>query len=287
LTGRPGFENNRELSIFFPQFKDIKKVNILEHFPLIKKIINTKKIINNSIIFNSISNNVQEKFNIPKKYAILNPFTEDNRVDCIHCNFIHRGINKCGLTRNFIHTDYINIFKFLKEKNITGVIISIKPIHLKEEFKDINIINLSLNKLYIVHCIELVKKCTYFFGIDSFFSVIASKILPSNNIYVKCNNSNGYNNKDIYWYPNKNINLQRFITPFYTEEDKLVNNYTNVNSECIDDSCDINSEFWNDLEIEDESFEDITQDCDSSSSNKVDIPTIQDIDFGIIGPIQT
>ena len=67
----------------------------------------------------------------------------------------------------------------------------------------------------IIDCIELVKQCSYFFGIDSFFSVIASKLLPSNNIYVKCNNHHGYNNKDIYWFPNKNINLQSFINIKY------------------------------------------------------------------------
>ena len=67
----------------------------------------------------------------------------------------------------------------------------------------------------IIDCIELVKQCSYFFGIDSFFSVIASKLLPSNNIYVKCNNNHGHNNKDIYWFPNKNIILQSFINIKY------------------------------------------------------------------------
>ena len=33
------------------------------------------------------------------------------------------------------------------------------------------------------------------------------------NLYVKCNNNHGHNYKDIYWYPNKNINLQSLITP--------------------------------------------------------------------------
>lgn len=188
-------------------------INISEHFPLIRNMIKTDKNINNNfIINNNLIKDTKEKFNIPEIFAIINPYTEDDRIHCINCNFIHKGIQPCGLTRNFIDKDYVNILNFLYKKNITGVIISIQPIYLKK-FKNINIINLSLSKLDIVDCIELVKQSTYFFGIDSFFSVIASKILHHNNIYVKCNNNNGHINKDIYWYPNKNINLQSLITP--------------------------------------------------------------------------
>ena len=82
-------------------------------------------------------------------------------------------------------------------------------------YRDVNIINLSCNKLSIIDCIELTKQCNYFFGIDSVFSVIASKILPNNNIYIKCNHNHGYTNKDIYWHPHKDIQLQRFINIKY------------------------------------------------------------------------
>ena len=214
LINKPGFDNSDELINVFPFFKNINIVNISEQFQLIRKIIKTKKNINNNfIINNNLIKDIKEKFNIPEIFAIINPYTEDNRIHCINCNFIHKGLQSCGLTRNFISTDYVNIFKFLEEKNITGVIISIQPIYLKDSFENINIINLSLSKLDIIDCIELVKQCTYFFGVDSFFSVIASKILHHNNIYVKCNNNHGHNYKDIYWYPNKNINLQSLITP--------------------------------------------------------------------------
>jgi hypothetical protein len=218
LINRPGFNNSIELTNVLPFLKNINIVNISEHFPLIRKIIKTKNINNNLIKDNFIINNnlikdIRQKFNIPEIFAIIHPYTEDNRINCINCNFIHTETHQCDLTRNFIDTDYVNIFKFLNKKNITGVIISIQPVYLKESFENNNIINLSLSKLDIVDCIELVKQCTYFFGVDSFFSVIASKILHHNNIYVKCNNKHAHIYKDIYWYPNKNINLQSFITP--------------------------------------------------------------------------
>jgi hypothetical protein len=214
LIDKPGFTTNEELLSFFPKLKIIDALYISEYFPLIRNHFLT--IQNNKILTEIVKNNIRDVFNIPEIFAIINPYTEDNRINCINCNVIHKGIcSSCNLTRNFVYEDYINIFNFLKEKKILGVIISVIPITIPNSFKDINIINLSLTVINIIDCIELVKQCSYFFGIDSVFSVIASKILQSNNIYVKCNNQHGHNNKDIYWFPNKNINLQSFINIKY------------------------------------------------------------------------
>jgi hypothetical protein len=218
LINKPGFDNSSELLNFFPSLKSIQIINISDFFPLIKqKITKNKFIISNNLIFNQKTDkNIKVKFNLPETYALINPFTEDNRIGCINCNFIHKGIqNNCKLTRNFIGCDYKNIFEFLKKKNIIGVIVSLEPIYIRDEFKDLKIINLSNNKISIIDCIELVKQCNYFFGIDGMLSVVASKLLSSKNIYIKCNNKHGYINKDVYWYPNKDINLQSFINIKY------------------------------------------------------------------------
>jgi hypothetical protein len=216
LIKKPGFNTRDELLKYFPFFKNIYVVDISKYFPIIREMnVNNNLNIKNSNIFFKNSNiflkNIKDNFNIPEKFVLINPYTQDNRIHCIKCKYLHTANNSCELTRNFISEDYLNCINFLKQNNITGVIISINNIHIPITYNEVNIINLS-NKLNIIECIELVKQCNYFFGIDGLFSVIASKILPSNNIYVKCNNSNGYNNKDIYWYPNKNINLQSFIT---------------------------------------------------------------------------
>jgi hypothetical protein len=215
LYGKPGFDNTHELIKFFPELINIKIVNISEYFHVIRNLINSKKITGNSNFFTKKIIDIKNKFNLPEYFALINPYTEDIRLTCIQCNQTHNGLQKCRLTRNFVDTDYSNIFAFLKNKTIVGVIISIIPIIIPDMYKDVNIINLSCNKLSIIDCIELTKQCSYFFGIDSVFSVIASKILPNNHIYIKCNHNHGYTNKDIYWYPNKNINLQRFINIKY------------------------------------------------------------------------
>jgi len=196
---------------FFPELKNIKTINISECFPLIINLINSNIITCNNFLFTKTIIDIKNRFNILDCFALINPYTEDTRLHCIKCKELHNGNKKCRLTRNFVNTDYVNVFNFLKKTQIIGVIISITPIHIPDMYKDINVINLSYNNLSIIDCIELSKQCTYFFGIDSMFSVIASKFLPINNIYIKCNNNHGYKNKDIYWYPHKDINLQRFI----------------------------------------------------------------------------
>lgn len=211
LIGKPGFDNTHELINFFPELKNIKTINMVDYFPLIRKLINSKKVTGNNMLLNKTIIDIKNKFNIPECFALINPYTEDIRLHCIKCKELHNGTQKCRLTRNFVNTDYSNVFNFLKKTQIIGVIISITPIHIPDMYKDINVINLSYNNLSIIECIELTKQCNYFFGIDSLFSVIATKMLPINNIYIKCNNNHGYKNKDIFWYPHKDINLQRFI----------------------------------------------------------------------------
>ena len=212
LIQKPGFDTINELLKYFPISKNINIVNISDYFPIIRKmnLTNNLNIKNSNIFFKKVDTNIKDNFDIPEKFVLINPYTEDNRIFCIECKCLHIANSSCRLTRNFINDDYLNIINFLKKNNITGVIISIKPIHIPIKCDDFKIINLS-NKLKIEQCIEFVKCCDYFFGIDGLFSVIASKILPLNNVYIKCNNKCAYDNKDIYWYPNQNVNLQSFI----------------------------------------------------------------------------
>lgn len=213
LIKKPGFNNSNELLKYFPFFKNIHIVNILEYFPIIKNNLLNKSIIINNYIYKNIFNlQIKQKYNIPNSFAVINPFTEDNKICCVKCHQGHpKNMCQFNLTRNFINIDYLNTFNFLKEHNICGVIISVKKIIIPNDYEDINIINLS-NLLSIEESIELTKQCSYFFGIDSLFSVIASKLLPSDKIYIKSNNDHAHNNKNVYWYPIKNINLHNFIT---------------------------------------------------------------------------
>ena len=121
LIGKPGFTTNEELLSFFPTLKNINALYISEYFPLIRN--NFLTIQNNKILTEIVKNNIRDVFNIPEIFAIINPYTEDKRINCINCNVIHKGIcSSCNLTRNFVYEDYINIFNFLKKKKFQGLL---------------------------------------------------------------------------------------------------------------------------------------------------------------------
>jgi hypothetical protein len=208
IINKPGFCGKNELIEYFPYFKDINVIDISEYFTLIKNNFNDEFICSSSI-FKNININIKKQFKLPKKYALICPYTEDNRINCIDCNFMHSGIQqKCKLTRNFIGEDYVNVFEYLKKNNIVGVIISHVLVTINNKYKN-NIINFSNKKLSIPNCIEIAKQSSYYFGIDSFLSVIVTKILDSDKIYIKCNNSHGNQFKDVYW--NKTVKLHSII----------------------------------------------------------------------------
>ena len=213
IIKKPGFDDSDELYKHFPIFKklNIKIINISDIFPILSKKLIADALFNkHCFLFENISIDVKDKFNLPDKYIVICPYTEDNRISCIHCKKSHLKIDKCPLTRNFVDIDYINTIKFLNENNITGVMLSKVFIEISSSI-DINnnIINLS-SKTTLVESIEILKHSCGYIGIDSFLSVIASKLDNCKKKYVKCNSTHPINFKHIYWYPNT-IKLQNFI----------------------------------------------------------------------------
>jgi len=216
---KPGFDCSSELIHYIPlisNFSNIKIINISDYFPKIRNNINILK--NNpqnwgSKIMNiKLINNIKERFNLPNNIVFISPITEDNRINCIKCNNTHTLFNSkgCILTRNFIENDYIATSNFLKQNNLIGVIVSSMNINIPQ-YMDQNIfINLS-TKTTLLECIEILKISKYYIGIDGLFSIIASKIINKKNIFIKSNNKHLYNNKDIYYFPHKNLNISSFI----------------------------------------------------------------------------
>jgi hypothetical protein len=218
IINQPGFTNLDDINKYFPDLKSLNIVSIGDYFVKIRENINKNnlqksigskglsKIINVKLI-----NNIKKNFNLPNNFVFIAPFTEDNRVNCIKCNELHSTNNKCILTRNFILPDYHNTCVFLKNRNLIGVIISTKEITFPDNIKNENIlINLS-NKTTLLEAIEILKVAKYYIGIDNLFSVIASKILPKYNIFIKSNNKHLYNNEDVYYFPHVELKIDSFI----------------------------------------------------------------------------
>ena len=216
IINRPGFDNLDEIKQHIPlinEISNIKIINISDYFPYIKKNIqnfySNSNIYGSKIVSKKIILDIKDKFCLPDNIVFINSYTEDNRVNCIKCNFIHSGINKCKLTRNFLNIDYENIYNFLEKNNLFGVIISSKEIIVPSNFSNL-FINLSC-KTTLLESIEILKNCNYYMGIDGLFSIIASKIFTQDKIFIKSNNKHLYENNMVYYFPKNNININSFI----------------------------------------------------------------------------
>jgi|688.fasta_scaffold90150_2 hypothetical protein len=216
IINKPGFNDLNEIIKHIPlvnEIANIKVINISDYFPYIKKNINNfylkSNIYGSKIVSKKIILDIKDKFCLPDNIVFINPYTEDNRVNCIKCNIIHSGINKCRLTRNFLNTDYENIYNFLKNNNLFGVIISSKEIIVPSEFSNL-FINLSC-KTTLLESIEILKVCNYYIGIDGLFSIVASKIFSEDKIFIKSNNKHLYENSMVYYFPKNKVNINSFI----------------------------------------------------------------------------
>jgi hypothetical protein len=217
IIGKPGFGTTEEMHKHFPNMQmlnQIKKVHISDYFPYINSIYNSL-IIKHDKLGCKITNaliipNIREKFNLPTNIALISPYTDNKTIHCVKCSVLHKEITTCMHSRNFTKIDFNGTYKILKNNNLIGVIISNKQVAIDDSMND-HFINLS-TKTTLLESIEIMKKCKFYIGIDSLFSIIASKIFNSRNIYIKSNNQGFYINKNIYCFPRgKPINPCNFI----------------------------------------------------------------------------
>lgn len=210
---RPGFSNTNELLKNYPiveRLTDIKYIHISEYFDTMLKIINKESKFFYYFLIHSSYPKIIEEFNLPKNIAFISPYTEDICINCINCRKIHTSNYICGYTRNFIIQDYMNTASILESRGLLGVIISCEPINIPENIQHM-FINLSA-KTSLEQCVEILKISKCYIGIDTCFSVIASKIFHDpRNIFIKSNNIGLYKYSDNYYYPHKVLNINTYI----------------------------------------------------------------------------
>ena len=216
ILNRPGFNDVNEMFQRLPYLKllnKISQINVVDIklFKYIQNIINCNPKIEalnkNNRFLNKTYCDVKKKFNLPENIMLICPYTQDNRVQCILCDKMHTETNNCIATRNFTINDYYDTESILKKNNMFGVIVTDVESILPDKIKD-SFINLS-GKTSIEESIEILKACHGYIGIDSFLSIIATKIFTNNNVIIKCYNKHGCEWKDVYWYP-LNLKLNNF-----------------------------------------------------------------------------
>lgn len=193
--------------------KSIKyNITNAEDYSIFIKFIEIRENIKNNMKLKYLSSFYNKKIadishlNLPPKYFIISPHTDNTIFECIICNKIHNIFcDRTGNIRNFTKNDWDTTIKYLQCNNIIGVILSNISLNIINK----NIIDLS-GLLSFEQSIEVFKKAYGYVGIDSCMSVLAAYFFDVNNIIIKATNKHAYNFKDIYFY-----NKTGVITPSF------------------------------------------------------------------------
>lgn len=152
------------------------------------EIPNLRPYNNSSFLKYNLAN--ISKFNLPKEYYVICPFSPNDRRNP---------------AREFNHMDWKGLLQILGD--FPGVVLN----NANDPIPNNNLINLS-NQTTFLESIEILKKAKGYFGIDSSLSVLAAKLFDSPNLIIKSQNGHCYANKHIYYAPHKKFKfLQRGI----------------------------------------------------------------------------
>jgi len=156
----------------------IKEENTLFDFEFIwgRQEYRNRKNIKNYLFKNKLDD--ISKFKLPKKYCVIFPYTNEKRC--------------------FNKLDWMETNRMLNFINCKGVILGNNS---KYEFYQEGLINLN-KKTNVTEAIEITKNCSFYLGVDSFLSIVASYYLSDNQIQIKTEEKNASDNFNFY-FPNK------------------------------------------------------------------------------------
>jgi hypothetical protein len=123
-------------------------------------------------------------FNLPEEYAVVCPYSNVNK----------KSIQEW---KRFFPKDWEWLIQHLAKLKLPGVVLNVGDDMVPENKW---IINLS-NKTKLGEAIEITKKASHFFGIDTGLSVISAQILPADRIVVSTVNTILWHYKHVYYAP--------------------------------------------------------------------------------------
>lgn len=185
-------EKEKVLNAYFENNPEIEKDKVLIDWNFYNKkyknIIKKQNIKNYSFFKEKLCE--IDKFNLPSKYVSLSGWT-------------YPWTSK----RMFNIEDWQNIISALKKYNVQGIILNNQDWYLKNSWfrkilkNESCLINL-VGKTNLFEAMEIVKKSTFFIGIDSSLSVIASQSLSSDAVMIKSNKGSSSRKLFNYFYSN-------------------------------------------------------------------------------------
>lgn len=212
--GNPGFQNTEELVKNYPEMLRLSRIQYIHISEYFGPMLKLTSYINSSFSYYCIISSTHPEwisgFNLPDNIAFIAPYTEDISVNCINCRRRHTPSYICNYSRNFAVGDYMNTCAILKARGLIGVIVSCENINIPEELQSM-LINLS-TQTTLPQCIEILKRSKCYIGVDTCFSVIASKIFRDpRNIFIKSINPGLYQYSANYYFPHKFLNINSAI----------------------------------------------------------------------------
>jgi hypothetical protein len=171
-------------------YNDITNLNF---WRVVANIRLKKRVFNKSSFIEHDLNCDLSKFNLPKEYVCIAPYTESE----------HRRH-----PRNYTKEDWMATVGFLSKVKIPGVVLGTKIC----DYQSPDLIDLG-GKTSILESIEILKKASGFIGIDSFLSILAAKLFDDI-LLVKTVASHVFHLKHVYFATSKsppNSFLQRKI----------------------------------------------------------------------------
>jgi hypothetical protein len=157
------------------KIKQAKDLSILTVFNEVKK--GNVKYNGSSFLNQKIAR--IKKFNLPSNYIVISPYSTDKRL----------------AGRDFVEKDWDKCFEYLNYTKLNGVVIN-----SGNDFIPSGVINLS-NKTSVTEAVEILKSAKGYIGVDSWLSVLASKLFIQPYLQVKSVNKHCYSNADCYYAP--------------------------------------------------------------------------------------
>lgn len=129
-----------------------------------------------------------------KKYCVIHPWSENQKQETRDLNFV-----ECQKLSNFI-----------QDQGMVGIVVNQSGFYFPIEAP--HIIDFT-NELSFLQVLELVKSASMFAGCASFPSVMASKVLPMSEVFIKGNEAIRIYNWKFYYqpYPNNSFMHENFL----------------------------------------------------------------------------
>lgn len=158
-------------------------------FDIFPEILAGNRIFNGGTLFRYQFADTS-KFKLPEEYGVINPYSASDK------HFGNRDFNKW---------EWKGVIRYLERTQQKAVVINCTDDEIPEHEL---LINLN-HQTTVPEAVEIAKHCSFYVGIDSWLSVIATRFLDADSLLIKSENGHYYSCLPIYCAPHKSFPFVR------------------------------------------------------------------------------